>query len=59
MRDLVILAVTFGFFALCVAYVALCDRIIGEDPPVGADPSAEPVRAGDTAERGDPAEVTA
>jgi hypothetical protein len=37
MRDLLVLAVTFGFFALCVAYVALCDRIIGPDPVRGAD----------------------
>ena len=34
MRDLVILAVTACFFALCVAYVRWCDRIIGPDPDV-------------------------
>jgi hypothetical protein len=37
MRDLLVLAVTFGFFALCIAYVALCDRIIGPDPVLLAD----------------------
>ena len=31
MRDIVILLVTTAFFALCLAYVALCDRIIGPD----------------------------
>jgi hypothetical protein len=31
MRDVVVLAVVAGFFALCVAYVWLCDRIIGPD----------------------------
>jgi hypothetical protein len=32
MRDLVVLAVIVGFFALCAAYVRWCDRIIGPDP---------------------------
>lgn len=31
MKDLIVLAITLGFFALGVAYVALCDRIIGPD----------------------------
>ena len=29
MRDVVVLAVIVAFFALCVAYVWWCDRIIG------------------------------
>lgn len=41
MRDLLVLAVTLGFFALCVAYVALCDRIIGPDPSPGVDGTDE------------------
>ena len=32
MRDLVVVAVTACFFALCVVYVRWCDRIIGPDP---------------------------
>jgi len=30
--DLLFVAVVVAFFALCVAYVRLCDRIIGPDP---------------------------
>lgn len=40
MRDIVILAVTAAFFALCVAYVRWCDHIIGPDPDINADPAA-------------------
>jgi hypothetical protein len=32
MRDVVVLAIIVGFFALCVAYVRWCDHIIGPDP---------------------------
>ena len=32
MKDLLMLLLTVGFFALCVAYVWWCDRIIGPDP---------------------------
>jgi hypothetical protein len=32
MRDIVVLAITAGFFVLCVAYVRWCDHIIGPDP---------------------------
>lgn len=50
MRDLLVLIVTFGFFALCVAYVALCDRIIGPDPlPVADDPEHSVAPAGPVA----------
>ena len=52
MRDLVVLAVIACFFALCVAYVRWCDRIIGPDPDLDeADPLASgmPDSAGATA----------
>jgi len=32
MRDLLFLALALGFFAVCIAYIHLCDRIIGADP---------------------------
>jgi len=32
MRDIIVVAIVAGFFALCVAYVRWCDRIIGPDP---------------------------
>jgi len=38
-KDLIVILMTFGFFGLCVAYVALCDRIVGPDP----DPDPESV----------------
>ncbi|MEQ1873016.1 MAG: hypothetical protein ABL953_04750 [Ilumatobacteraceae bacterium] len=38
MRDVIFIAIAMGFFALCIAYTALCDRIIGPDP---ADSSSE------------------
>ena len=41
MRDVLVVAMTLGFFALCVAYVNLCDRIIGPDEVVADDPAAE------------------
>ena len=39
MKDLLVIVLVGGFFAVCVAYVALCDRIIGPD---GVDAAAEP-----------------
>ena len=30
--DLVFLVIMVAFFALCIGYVRLCDRIIGPDP---------------------------
>jgi hypothetical protein len=30
--DLVFILIAIAFFALCVGYVRLCDRIIGPDP---------------------------
>jgi hypothetical protein len=32
MRDVVMLLVIAAFFAVCIAYVRWCDRIIGPDP---------------------------
>lgn len=37
MKDVVVILMTLGFFAVCVAYVALCDRIVGPDDPSAAD----------------------
>ena len=31
MYDVIFVATIIGFFALCVAYIAACDRIIGPD----------------------------
>ncbi|MCU1361021.1 MAG: hypothetical protein JWN99_2310 [Ilumatobacteraceae bacterium] len=61
MADLVLIAVTLGFVALCVAYISWCDHIIGPDDfgpdstPSAATGTAVP--AGAPAER--PVEVTA
>ena len=35
MKDVVVVLMTVGFFAFCVAYVALCDRIVGPDDQDG------------------------
>ena len=32
MADIVFVAIVVAFFALCVGYVRVCDRIIGPDP---------------------------
>jgi hypothetical protein len=32
MRDVIYIAIATGFFAICIAYISLCDRIIGPDP---------------------------
>ena len=43
MRDVVVVVSVIGFFALCVAYVALCDRIVGpDDLEPGARSGPEP-----------------
>ena len=39
MSDVIVLALILAFFALCVAYVTLCDRIIGPDPEPSPTPS--------------------
>jgi hypothetical protein len=36
MADLIFVAVTVAFFAICVLYVRACDRIIGPDETVPA-----------------------
>ena len=38
MADLVFIVIVVAFFGLCVAYVRLCDRIIGPDSP-GREPA--------------------
>ena len=39
-----------GFFAVCVAYVALCDRIVGPDAvDAAAEPEPEPAAASEVA----------
>ncbi len=37
MIDVVLLLVVVAFFALCVGYVRVCDRIIGPDPALPAE----------------------
>jgi hypothetical protein len=41
MRDLLILLLTAGFFALGVVYVWCCDRIIGPDPTSLRSPATQ------------------
>jgi hypothetical protein len=36
MADVLFVAITIGFFVLCVLYVQLCDRIIGADDELDA-----------------------
>jgi hypothetical protein len=38
--DLLFVVITIAFFALCVGYVRLCDRIIGPDPAPSASTPA-------------------
>jgi hypothetical protein len=50
MADLWVFVTVVGFFAICVAFVWGCDRVIGPDDPSGAvadEPTAtrEPVEA--------------
>jgi hypothetical protein len=43
--DLLFVVITIAFFVLCVAYVRVCDRIIGPDPtPAPSAPSEEAER---------------
>jgi hypothetical protein len=41
MRDVLILLLIAGFFALCIAYVWWCDRIIGPDPTPLRSPATQ------------------
>lgn len=49
MADLVLIAVLVAFIALCVAYVAWCDRIIGDDTPA-ENPGDSPAGSADREE---------
>jgi hypothetical protein len=43
--DLLFVIITIAFFALCVGYVRVCDRIIGPDPAAPTTtPTGEPER---------------
>ena len=46
MNDLLVVLMTVGFFAVCIAYVALCDRIVGPDDRTTSrrSPMPAPVR---------------
>lgn len=48
MGDLIFVLVTLAFFAICVAYVNWCDRIIGPDEFVAGSDSADPTQASPT-----------
>ena len=41
MKDLVVILMITAFFALCLAYVHWCDRIIGPDPVDAVDEVAD------------------
>ena len=43
MRDVLMLLMIAAFFALCIAYVAWCDRIIGPDRRAGIPAATTPV----------------
>ena len=45
MTDLLVLAVTLAFFALCAGYISLCDRLIGPDDVLSVAPPV-PVASG-------------
>jgi hypothetical protein len=48
--DLLFMVITIAFFAVCVAYVRLCDRIIGPDPaPTASAPVVDAEREAVTA----------
>jgi hypothetical protein len=46
MRDIVMLVLIMAFFAVCIAYVRWCDRIIGPDP-VDVTPMRSPATQAD------------
>ncbi len=39
MRDAIYIAIAVAFFGICIAYVALCDRIIGPDALDASEPA--------------------
>lgn len=40
MNDLIVLVLTAAFFVVAVAYVGMCDRILGPDPESVTDDDA-------------------
>ena len=48
MGDLIFVLATLAFFAICVAYVNWCDRIIGPDEFGSESDSAGPTQASPT-----------
>ena len=60
MKDLIVVIMTVGFFALAVGYVALCNRIIGPDTFEGdTTDTGDADIGGDAGDRPAPAEVIA
>lgn len=57
MNDLIVLAMTLAFFAATVAYIGVCDRIIGPDPEPDAERAAD--RADNDVDVIEPSAVTA
>ena len=53
MADLLVVVTILAFFALCVAFVYGCDRIIGSDEDADIVDSSAPSESDDTAVRGD------
>ena len=51
MRDVLMLLLIATFFALCIAYVAWCDRIIGPDTAEAGAGARTEASAGDIASR--------
>jgi hypothetical protein len=47
MGDLIFVAVVVAFFALTVAYVKACDRIVGHDDALETSPGADAVTGSD------------
>lgn len=53
MRDVLMMLLIAAFFAVCIAYVWWCDRIIGPDPAELGGASGTNVVANDLAARAD------
>ena len=41
MADVLFVAIVVVFFAICVAYVSWCDRLVGPDPSADRSPADE------------------
>lgn len=37
MSDVIFVVLFLGFMAACIAYVALCERVVGNDDPTSAE----------------------